>query len=357
MYTTAVRRLHPAVALAAACGGPTGESGPIRHADRMALWSEYPGDVGAEAGFAAANELNLNLAIARDADGRDFLRAHCDAAAEADVQLVLWPILPEDEGYWPNQGNHAAFRAWVDTLVAWAAGDCPRLAGVVVDMEYPLDRITALQEMIAGGAPVLEIVQYLVDGIDATAFEEARAAYADLVEELRAAGLGVGVTTLPMIADDWEDGDETLAQMFWTPVEGIDWDYASFQVYRSLYDAEFAALTEDPEASFTSGLVTSYAETIVEKFGERAGVDLGTTGAGIGIEEGLASSAEMQADVAAALAAGIGAGRVAIYSLEGVIDRADAADWLAVPDPAAAEVCPATDQVRGTFAVLDAVAD
>ena len=40
-----------------------------------------------------------------------------------DIELVpvgLLTLLPESDGYWPNQANHALFRSWVDDLLEWA---------------------------------------------------------------------------------------------------------------------------------------------------------------------------------------------------------------------------------------------
>jgi len=65
----------------------------------------------------------------------------------------------------------------------------------------------------------------------------------------------------------------------------------------------------------------------------------------------------LQADIAAALAEGMSPGRVSVYSLEGLVGRDDAAAWVAVPEPAAAEVDPSTEEIRALFQDLDALSD
>ena len=71
----------------------------------------------------------------------------------------------------------------------------------------------------------------------------------------------------------------------------------------------------------------------------------------------MAGPEVMQADIAAALAAGIPAGRIALYSLERLIDRPDAAEWVAVPGPEAAPADDLTGRARTLFRLLDATGD
>jgi hypothetical protein len=333
---------------------------PIRHPDRMSAWLEFTSEetVVGQVAFAASLDLNLNVAVIRGEHDRAFVRAACDAAERSDIALRLWPLLPEEEGYWPNQGNAEPFVEWLEELRGWARRDCRRLDGWVVDLEMPIDRALDLEALVEGGASVLDLVSFFVEEIDEVGFEEARTVFREETDVLKEEGYSVIATTLPFLADDVLDGDETIAMALWTPVEGVDWDLVSFQVYRSLFDSRFAEVLEDPEARFTSGLISSYAATAVEHYGVRAGIDLGTTSAlGIGTHEGLASAAELQADVAAALAEGVSPGRVSIYSLEGLLEHNDAPDWVAVPEPAAAEVDASTEEIRSLFQDLDALRD
>ena len=39
---------------------------------------------------------------------------------------------------------------------------------------------------------------------------------------------------MPTLIDDEMDGDEGIAHALWTPVQGIPWDRASFQVCRTV---------------------------------------------------------------------------------------------------------------------------
>ncbi len=327
----------------------------LRQPTRMRIWTEeLPEDqIGARVAFCAEHGLGLNVNIQKGRHDRAYLQKVCDHAAEHAVALRLWPNLSNESGYWVGQGNADEFVAWTKDLSSMATTACPRLDGIVFDLEMPMGRVSELAAMRAAGASNLQIATWFLEHTDEAAFERARGVLATEVKRLRQAGLSATASTLPMNADDYEDGDETIAKALWTPVEGIDWEQVSFQVYRTLYDQQFPNLAKVP---YTSGLVASYARSAVGKWGARAAVDLGTTGAGIGIPTGLASAADLQSDIAAALAEGITPGHVAIYSLEGVIDKADAPAWLHLPAPAAATPTPGDLEPREQFQQLDALA-
>lgn len=322
----------------------------------MTVWAEFLAleDVEADLAFAGSHGLNVNVAVVRGETTDEYLRAVCETAERHDIGLVWWPVLAREDGYWPNQGNVDVFLPFVDELLDRRDALCPRLDGIVVDMEMPIQRIEMLSEMRESGAPITEIAGWALSGIDVVAFDRARGLFDEAGQRVRARGLRWTVTTLPMNLDDYRDGDQTVAHVMWTPIEGITWDNVSFQVYRSLFDAQFPPESGEP---YTAGLVTTYATTAVERWAELAGVDLGTTGSGIGIETGIVSADEMQSDIAAALAAGIEPGRIAIYSLEGLRDKADRSDWVRLPAPRAAPPTATDEGARSTFSLLDSLED
>lgn len=329
---------------------------PIRHDDRASAWVEFHEDLDAAVLDAAAWNLDLNLAMERDLHDMERLRSTCAVAAENDVALKVWPTLPIEEGYWPNQGNFDAFAAWTWQLVDVAREDCVHLDGVVVDMEMPYERAMELQDLVAEGATDLEVAEFLVATIDEDGFEQARRDYAELTQALQDEGLRVHVTTLPMHADDLFDGDETLALALWTPIQDIGWDMVSVQVYRSFFQSSLAAALEDETQEFSAGLISSYADTMFDHYGDRAALDLGTTGTvGIGVHAGL-SEDELQADLAAALVV-VPADHIAIYSLEGLDEHEDPAASVRLPSAERVEPDAATLEIRELFATLDALRD
>ncbi len=338
--------------------GPVTGFVPTRHDDRMSAWLEYAtaDDVDTYIAFADDHALNVNVALIRDTHDRAFLETACDAAWARNMTLRLWPLLPEDEGYWPNQGNAEAFSDWTHTLLDWAEQwePCRHIDGVAIDMEMDWARTQELVALGESEAGLDDIAAFFTDDVDEERFEDARAEYQDLCGYIGSLGLRCMLTTLPVLVDDALDGDETLALALGTPVEGIAWHHRSFQVYRSLFQ-RFSFALSDPDQTYTSGLITSYATDIVALYGDEGALDLGTTADGVVSADSLADAAALQADIAAGLAAGIDAGRVTIYSLEGAADREDGADWVALPEPEAADVDDASLEIREVLATLDAI--
>ena len=330
---------------------------PLRYTDRATAWLEFwePDELAETMAFANTHRLNVNIAFIRDVHDQDDLTAACDAAATQEVAIRLWPLLPEDLGYWPNQGNVDAFFTYVDQLLQWAPESCPQLDGIVVDLELSIDRVHQLSALFEESGSITDIVNYLLEGIDEETFEQARLRYAEEVQSIQDRGWTVSCTAWPLIADDFYDEDETLAMMLWSPVEGIGWDSVSIMVYRSMFNTQFANALPDSSSDFTSFVVASYAATMRERYGDRAAVDVGITGTGVISLEGLESAEELQSDIAAALGAGIELNRIAVYSLEGVMSHDDGPDWVAVPTPATPEDDGVTDRIRGLFSFLDSM--
>lgn len=342
----------------AGCG--TDDPEPISHPERITVWAEFMevGDIDAWFAFAGTAALSVNVAVKEDLHDRDFLRAVCRAAEDNGLALRLWPLLSQADGYWANQQNVEPFIAYVETLRGWAARDCPRLEGFVVDLEMPYDRALELEDMFAQGGSVGDLLSFLLLGIDEDLFETARLRFADLVHDLGDRGYLVSASTLPMIVDDAEDGDETIAKALWTPVRDIGYDKISFQVYRTHYDAVWGQAIADGPVTFPSGLITSYASSILTHFGDQGAIDLGVVGsAGVSDLPGMTDAAQLQGDIAAALAAGIPPGRIQVFSLDGLLEMDDRATWMTLPDPAAAPVDASTLEIRELFNSLDLISD
>lgn len=342
----------------AGCGADAPE--PISHPERITVWAEFMEveDIDPWFAFAGAGGLNVNVAVKEDLHDRSFLRAVCQAAEDNGLALRLWPLLSQPDGYWANQQNVELFVAYVQTLRGWAAKDCPRLEGFVVDLEMPYDRAMELEDQFSQGGSVGDLLNFLLLGIDEDRFETARLRFTDLVEDLGARGYLVSASTLPMIVDDAADGDETIAKALWTPVQGVPYDKISFQVYRTHYDAVWGQAIADEPVSFPSGLITSYADSIVTHFGEQGAIDLGIVGsAGVSDLPGMTDAAQLQGDLAAALAAGIPAGRIQVFSLDGLFEMEDRAAWVTLPAPVAAPVDASTLEIRELFNSLDLISD
>ncbi|MFH2010814.1 MAG: hypothetical protein ABI333_29705 [bacterium] len=341
----------------AACGE---DAPPIHHPERFTVWAEFLelGDVDEWLGWAGAHGLNVNVAITEDVHDRAFLAAVCGAAQQHDVALRLWPLLTQDKGYWANQANVEDFARYVGLLRDWAEADCPRLEGFVVDLEMPYDRAQEMQALFDTGGSTGDLLNFLLLGVDEDAFEAARGRFVDLVEDLNGRGYLVSASTLAFLADDPGDGDESIAKALWTPINDIPWEKISFQVYRTHFQQIWGQGIAEAPVDFPPGLITSYARSIVEYYGERGAIDLGTIGsAGVGGINGYTDAADLQADIAAALAEGIPTGRIQLFSLDGLFEVTHPTDFVTIPTPAAAPIDASTLEMRNLFTSLDLIAN
>lgn len=329
------------------------ERTPIRHPDRMSLWVQnLPAESVADSiAFCATHQLNLNVNMMRGEWNPESLGVVCALAEEQDVALRLWPALPHEQGYWANQENAEIFVEYVDEILAWVPQSCPRADGIVYDMEMPFERFSELEQMQAAGKSNLDIINWLLAGADEARFIEARNVFAASVERVHAFGLTAAVSTLPQNADDYADGDETVARAMWTPIEGIAWDSVAFQVYRNLFQLSYPPADG---SRYTSGLVASYAASVTEAYGDKGGLDLGMAG-GPRLEDGLGDARELQADIAAALAAGLPPGSLSIFALDGLRRLEDAENWVKVPTAKVAEPSEADESLRAIFRLLDSL--
>jgi hypothetical protein len=217
-------------------------------------------------------------------------------------------------------------------LVAWRSRrGGPVFDGVSFDLEPDFAYAEALRRT-ARRRPD-KALALLAANIRPTAFAKARASLARTVQSLRRAGIVTHAVTYPLVLDQAE-GDATLEDALSIPVSGIDWDEVSFMVYQTPF-AQLTGMWLGP------ALVGSYARTAVERFGERAGIDVGIVGEhGVGIDAGsrYADASSLHADLGASLAAGIPLGRSRVYGLAGVLDSGGMARWLGTtPLPSACE--------------------
>lgn len=304
--------------LVAACGEDRGEP-PAPH--RFALWSEFLSDedVRAQIPLLVDEEADLYLAIPSARIGDAALADLVRALDDAGVGVRAWLLLPEADGYWPNEHNLAAMRTATMAFADWRDAEALPLDWVVFDMEMSLARTRLVADTIEADGP-LEGLQVILDGEDED-FGAHRDELATLVGDLQARGLRVMCVTYPTVLDDLEDGDDQIQDRMDVPVIGVPWDEASFMVYQSLiYDLSGAWHGPD--------VIASYAETARARFGDAASVALGIVGsAGVEpVEAPYPDAPTLLADVGAARAAGID--RVSVYSLDGVLQQADPGGWL-----------------------------
>ncbi|MGE0547934.1 MAG: hypothetical protein AB7O24_00870 [Kofleriaceae bacterium] len=291
---------------------------------RDALWSEFLSDdeVRAQLPWLSEHSVDLYLAVHSTRIGDPALATLIRDAVTSNVGIRAWLLLPEADGYWPNEHNVSATRDAVLAFAQWRAAEALPIDWIVFDLEMPLARTRAVTDAIEADGPFAGI-ELIKQGRDPVAFATHRAELAALIDDVHALGLRAASVTYPMVLDDAGDGDTDIEDELDVPVTGIAWDEASFMVYQSLiYDFSNAWHDQD--------VIHSYATTARELWGDRAALALGIVGSA-GIEPvamPYPDAATLAADRAAARAAGVD--RVSVYSLDGVVQMpsAERAAWL-----------------------------
>jgi hypothetical protein len=293
-----------------------------------------------------------------------------DAALARGIPVWPWLTLPEDNpndpssysatGYFPNATNYEAWTSYSQYLMfLWRQRELPPTT-MVVDMELRKERLIEFQKLTNSGASPTEIRDFLRVGVDPTRYANAMQGFKDYVNYAHSLGFRASFTTLLPILDDYNDGDDSYRQAFGVPLENnpndasaTPWDEISFQAQRSLYQKSYPGMT--------SFFVYDYALMARRIFGERAGVGLGETDAGISVDPSIVykNGDELRLDVEAALAAGVPGEKIGVYSFLGMYQRPPAESWFQAPQttspPARDSLTNGTQALHNAALALDLV--
>lgn len=236
--------------------------------------------------------------------------------AERGLEPALWPLLPVEEGYFPNEGNLDRFGRLVETLVEGASKAGAGPAWMVVDLEPPLDRGMG----VLRGPPLRRLSRLLrwpLETLRPERFEAARGALRGMVRDLRRSGWRtLCAAGFPVL--DQPEGTAGFEDLMESPVFEVGFDRVSFMLYSSMVPG-----LGGPRGN--PAWVHSYAREARRRLGSAAAVSLGVAGRGVLEMERLMAGPEVLArDVAAARAAGIS--DIALYNLEGSLR--DPAGWF-----------------------------
>lgn len=231
------------------------------------------------------------------------------AAAAKGVELRPWILLELKDGYWASKWNAAKVRAAVFTFLDLLKKENLTTKWVTLDIEPPAALMKKVMEDFAN-LRFISAWRVLKMSSQIGALSAARAEYQALVKDLHDQKIQVHAVTLPLILHDGKSG--TIQSALGVPTEGIDWDEVSFMVYRPEFTKILGPVGSD--------LVYLYAERAREKFGDRAGIDLGEIGDVQFPEptQGFSHPEELRSDFTASRAAGLR--RLHVYSLDGMRD-------------------------------------
>lgn len=240
-------------------------------------------------------------------------------ATDLGLAVWLWPLFPFEQGYWLGEHNAALLPALMRDVLSWRRRrEGVACQGVSFDLEPAHDYARELRRR-----PVHRLFELLVRHVEPERFEVARVHLGRAIDVLHVAGVEAHAVTFPLVLD-CPAGCTVLEDALDIPLSDLDWDEASFMVYQTAF-AELVGTWLGPS------LVFAYAKSAVERFGARAGLDLGVVGApavGLGERFRYPAPAALHQDLAAAQAAGIPPERLRVYGLAGVLQEGGTARWL-----------------------------
>ncbi len=233
----------------------------------------------------------------------------------------VWPLLLDQDGYWPSALTAERFVVRVQSLLSSAeAAGVPYQPGdvVAVDLEPPLPPPGAKPGHRQGqghAAPRLS-------RCEARRFAEATLALDRLCQSLRARGLRTLAIAYPMVSADAPGADEWQRRCV-APLS-CAWDRVGIMTYSSMV------------AGYSRGLLSVAAarrygyraqRSLGALFPARAAAFVGICGHGkLGDEPAHKDPAALALDAAAAWAAG--AREVTAFCLEGILAQPDPLAWL-----------------------------
>jgi hypothetical protein len=225
----------------------------------------------------------------------------------AGVFVALWPMLADDDGRWASVSSSAKFVALADDVLARA----PTADELVIDLEPPLPMLEKWKD----GRPTWR--QTPSSRVYRNGRETMIDATTRWIAERR-----VTTAVMPLLAIELRG--QWLQRALGTPATVLSVQRHSVMAYTSLFEGWSRGLVGRRRAEL---LLAACARLSRLRFGDRAGLSIGTVGTGaFGDEPCYRNPAELARDVQLARKAGIE--ELSLFDLGGVIRRAPASAWL-----------------------------
>jgi len=179
---------------------------------------------------------------------------------KANIPVIAWLLLPEEEGYWFNIDNYEQAAARYVSFKAWTTQHDLKWAGVGLDIEMDIQDLRRIKEQKNHGEFASNIItRYL----DKRRVSKARQAYQALVDLIHADGYPVESYHLPLISEE-RRAHATVLQRTIGLVD-LETDREVLMLYSSFYRPDGAAV------------LWSYAP-------EADSVGVGNTGGGVDVQ-------------------------------------------------------------------------
>ncbi len=241
--------------------------------------------------------------------------------AAAGLPACAWPLLSDEEGYWPSERNVVRFSQRVAELLETARGRPP--PWIAIDLEPPLGDLAALRQPLSWRA-FPGLVDRAWHHLDRAEFEAAQRVYTALQHKIAATHTRTLAISYPFVAADYGlIRSQAMQDLCEAPLE-CGWDRIAIMTYGSLMAGYSQGL-------FSSEDVRWYGYRALGRMAQAfpgcAGAFLGIVGHGkLGDEPSYETPEELARDAAAARAAGVA--EIGLFCLEGLLGRPNPEAWL-----------------------------
>lgn len=230
--------------------------------------------------------------------------------AQAGLNPGIWPLLTDDQGYWPSVHNASFFVSRVEQALAFAPART-----VVVDLEPPLPFTRALT-LGPRWTALWNRKRYVNSSEGRTEWHQGQRTLHQLATELHQGALETLVPVIPpvMFGEPWQ-------RWLGAPISDIPWRVVSPMFYSTLLAAALPFRRQNHARHLVAWAARRWA-----KQGQKA-ASVGLVGTGKLSEERTYDQPEALAqDIRALTAAGLT--DLSLFALEGVLFRGAPETWL-----------------------------
>ena len=315
---------------------------------KMRVWYEYFETEEAVApdtvNLLKKYDVSVGLAFPHGSMNEDYARI-LSTYHDQGIATALWVLLPDEQGYWPNERNVVEFSDYVRRVFDWAEENKFALPEIAVDLEPPIYQMEALKKAANPRERINVLRKCFGENRDHGRFYDASHRFEELNEFIHARGSRTLCPVPSHIVLDVATGGIGVQDLLETPITTVNWDMLSAMIYTSMLVGYSKGTISQKDARW---YLYSVMREFKEKYWERAGVSIGVTYTGkLGDEPYYDKPEDLLPDMKAAKAALID--DITIYNLEGILRSPRPGAWfdmLLEAEPEAPERSLRVDMVR-----------
>jgi len=148
------------------------------------------------------------------------------------IEFSIWPLLTEEDGYWPSERNVKELNLLLDKIFKMASENDIKIKEIVIDLEPPQLYNLSSPKSTAG---ILSWAKQVANqNLNRKRFKKSLIDYQGIIEKIHQHRAQATVTTLNFILEEVGTPRVNAFQDFLeAPVFGLDWNVIDFQYYTS----------------------------------------------------------------------------------------------------------------------------